>query len=252
MLSGTLLLTGTLLVSCVQSSPQNPSLPQIRAHPDSPAKPDTAKPDTAKPDTDTNTALALPDLIVDPNDLGAFLTVNTLDVKPDACELVDRCVGAAGARRVLRFLTTTANIGTADLVLGVPEDHPEHFSWSECDHEWKYAGFASYKLLDPSGNVAAVGGKSAFCIMDERNYAEDGSGPVYTCGTQGLSVGWADVYSAGLDCQWIDVTDVPAGDYTLEVSVAPNGMLAELSHDNNSASVPVSIAAPITAPITAP
>ena len=42
-----------------------------------------------------------------------------------------------------------------------------------------------------------------------------------TCSDQGIQAGWADVYGAHLDCQWIDVTDVPAGIYTLEIEVNP-------------------------------
>ncbi|MCA9697946.1 MAG: hypothetical protein KC431_10515, partial [Myxococcales bacterium] len=41
----------------------------------------------------------------------------------------------------------------------------------------------------------------------------------YTCYNQGLSLGWSDTYGAALDCQWIDVTDVAPGDYTLRMEV---------------------------------
>ena len=33
----------------------------------------------------------------------------------------------------------------------------------------------------------------------------------YDCAHQGISAGWADQYHKNLDCQWIDVTDVPDG-----------------------------------------
>lgn len=41
----------------------------------------------------------------------------------------------------------------------------------------------------------------------------------YTCGNMGISSGCYDVYGAGTQCQWIDVTDVPDGDYRLAVIV---------------------------------
>ena len=41
----------------------------------------------------------------------------------------------------------------------------------------------------------------------------------YGCGNMGISSGCGDIYDASLDCQWIDVTNVPAGDYTLVVRV---------------------------------
>jgi hypothetical protein len=41
----------------------------------------------------------------------------------------------------------------------------------------------------------------------------------YGCSNMGISSGCYDVYGAGTQCQWIDVTDVPDGDYRLAVIV---------------------------------
>jgi hypothetical protein len=35
----------------------------------------------------------------------------------------------------------------------------------------------------------------------------------YVCGNQGITSGWADLYSKNLSGQWIDITGVPDGDY---------------------------------------
>src|ERR1700722_16750147 len=40
------------------------------------------------------------------------------------------------------------------------------------------------------------------------------------CGSMcAVQAGWADIYQADLDCQWIDVTNIALGSYTLELEV---------------------------------
>jgi hypothetical protein len=42
-------------------------------------------------------------------------------------------------------------------------------------------------------------------------YVYGGGVVSFDCVHQGISEGWADQYHKNLDCQWIDVTDVPIG-----------------------------------------
>jgi hypothetical protein len=55
------------------------------------------------------------------------------------------------------------------------------------------------------------------------------------------------VYEADLPCQWIDVTDVPPGDYVLRATLnqpRPESalpVLVERDYDNNVVEVPVTI-----------
>lgn len=55
----------------------------------------------------------------------------------------------------------------------------------------------------------------------------------YTCLNQGISRGWADVYGRFLPCQWLDVTGLAPGDYTLRIVVNPLQTLVESDPTNN-------------------
>ncbi len=57
----------------------------------------------------------------------------------------------------------------------------------------------------------------------------------FNCGSgiQGISPNCGDLYSRYLDCQWIDITDVPTGFYLLQLTVNPDKLVAETDHGNN-------------------
>ncbi|WP_146155870.1 lysyl oxidase family protein [Enhygromyxa salina] len=186
-----------------------------------------------------------PDLTVLDWDLEVYTQL--IWVAPDSCSLYEGCVDGDGWRTVLRFDTKTANVGSRDLILGIPANHPDLFTYSPCHEHYHFDNYATYYLLD-GDDVVAAGHKQAFCLVDWESWAWDGLGPedrVYTCFNQGLSLGWSDTYAAQLDCQWIDVTDVPAGDYTLrmEINLPPEGKshstLVERRYDNNVLEIPV-------------
>ena len=72
-----------------------------------------------------------------------------------------------------------------------------------------------------TGTVMRTGHKQGFCLRDSTC---SGSGsPKYTCTDQGVSQGCGDVYDASLGCQYIDITGVPDGSYTLRLIVDPFG-----------------------------
>ncbi len=189
-------------------------------------------------------AAALPDLIVLPDRAAESARVEWTYFAPDSCALSDGCIMEAGWRRVLRFATVTANTGTADLVLGNPADNPD-FVYSECHDHYHFDGYADYRLLADDGTEAGSGHKQAFCLRDSERI--DTTDPtverieLYSCTNQGIQRGWADDYGANLDCQWIDVTDVAAGDYTLSIRVNASRALEELDYDNDSAEVSVMV-----------
>ena len=68
----------------------------------------------------------------------------------------------------------------------------------------------------------------------------------YGCSNMGISQGCGDIYTAGLDCQWIDITNVPDGRYTLVVRVnwdqSPDALgHYEIGYQNNWAQVCLNI-----------
>ncbi len=182
----------------------------------------------------------LPDVTVDADRLASDVFLTEEAFEADDCALLEGCVDAPGWRRLLRFTTTTPNIGTADLIVGDPTADPERFGWSECHSHYHLDGYVEYALLDGAGSPVATGRKQAFCLRDDEPLHAGGP-PKYHCGIQGISVGWADVYVGWLDCQWVDVTEVPAGVYTLRLTLDPDGLFRELDVANNVVTVPVTV-----------
>lgn len=194
--------------------------------------PGDADPDA--PDAPADAALLLPDLSPVPS-LMMATTITNDNFAAGSCELVEQCIGAPGTRRLLEFDTVTQNLGTADLVVGMPPPpgvSVPPFQWSPCHGHHHVTGYANYDLLDTNG-VVVSGHKQAFCILDTMPIMAGAPSQGYTCSKQGMSKGWADVYARGLPCQWIDITGVASGTYTLRVQINPDQTLIESDYTNN-------------------
>jgi len=170
------------------------------------------------------------DLQVDGNRVKGSLDTVTRTFSSSSCEVVEGSIAAAGTRRLLRFDVALINHANADLVIGSPTNvngpYFEFFQFSPCHGHYHIEGFTDYQLLNLDRSVAAFGHKQAFCLEDLIRY---GSLPShgYTCGNQGITAGWADLYSKFLSGQWVDITGVPDGDYILHVEVNAAGMVNE-------------------------
>lgn len=176
-----------------------------------------------------------PDLAVVAAEMDGTTAITDTTFTAQACELVEGCIAQPGTRRLLRFATVTENVGSGDLVLGQvppPGVSNEVFVWSPCHMHHHVAGYASYELRDASG-VVATGRKQGFCLEDDEQVTPLGPSHGYNCTFQGISPGWADVYGNGLPCQWIDITDVPSGAYSLRVVIDPSGALPDADPTNN-------------------
>jgi hypothetical protein len=177
-----------------------------------------------------------------------------------AGDVVEGCAEQTSGIDLLRFSVTSLNNGTADLTLGNPGcpspcvDHPLEIcanpeftcSPSAGHNHAHYLNYASYELLDGNSQAVVVGHKQGYCLLDSLCDA-----PKYTCGNQGITAGCADVYGANLGCQYLDITGLPAGNYTLRVRMDPFGRIPELNEGNNVTTVNVVIPSPTAPPPSA-
>jgi len=199
--------------------------------------PDAGEPDAGPGDLTINPARAIADLAIDTKLFAA-----------DACELDpdEDCVAAPGLRRLLYFAVETPNIGENDIFLGRPSPDNPNFVFSSCHGHYHFLGFAEYSLVDGDDKEIAAGRKQAFCLVDSEPFlpGADSKPAKYTCGFQGIQSGWSDVYAADLPCQFLDITDVPDGEYELILRVNNGDLLPETRRDNNEARIPISIGSP--------
>ncbi len=179
----------------------------------------------APPKTDT------PDLAVIAEGLGRNRIVYRY-IPADHCALVETCVGAPGWRRLLQFDGSLENVGGAALHLGAPDDAAlathNVFEYSACH------GHEHFRFYGDFEYAGARADKRAFCLLSTTRYGNHERSPLWhvydTCSTQGIAAGWGDDYFAGIDCQWIDVTDIELeAPLTADLTFAANpaGFLCE-------------------------
>jgi hypothetical protein len=186
------------------------------------------------------------DLTIDRADLLASMVIDQRTFQPTDCGLYEGCITTPGTRKLLRFDTAVVNSGTADLVIGDTSQNA-CFTYSNCHMHYHFRGVGVYTLYGADGKtVAAVGHKQGFCVDDTRAYPQLQPPPAnpakpYDCMNQGLHVGWEDLYPADIDCQWVDITGVPSGQYILSVKANAEHYLPESNYDNNEERVPVTI-----------
>ncbi len=207
----------------------------------------------------------------------------TVDLLPDIViresDLYDNQIVISGGRTQLRLSNATPNIGKGKLHLYGGTVNPNGtqnviqrvfrsngtffertagtFTYHASHNHIHFDGWCEYRLRtilvnDGVGPVVATGGKTSFCILDLG--VHDSTLPGYnpngefrSCGTttQGLSVGWLDIYSKNLDGQFIDITGVPNGTYWLESEADPDRLLLESNTANNATRIKVTIGQPL-------
>jgi hypothetical protein len=131
------------------------------------------------------------------------------------CDVQEGCVTGYGNRWIIGFSSKIDNIGEADYYIGNPSANPEMFSVVNCHGHTHYEGYGDYRLMDENGDLVPVGHKNGFCVMDLCGMGQ------YNCSDMGISSGCYDIYGAGTQCQWLDITEIPAGQYRFVALVNP-------------------------------
>lgn len=160
------------------------------------------------------------------------------------CWVQESCLNGYGTRDLIRFTTHIKNIGALDYFIGNPTNNPTQFSFGNCHGHPHYEGYAEYVLYKNTGVSVPIGFKNGFCVMDLE--CSGGGSAQYGCSNMGITAGCGDYYAAGLDCQWIDITDVTPGDYVLAVKInwdqSPDALgRYETDYANNWAQVCITI-----------
>lgn len=96
--------------------------------------------------------------------------------------------------------------------------------------------FAVFNIFNDKNEKVAEGHKASFCLED--NQCLPDVKPKYACanfGDQGISVNCSDIYRFNIDCQWIDITELEVGSYTIKISVNSEFKVPEMTFENNAA-----------------
>ena len=168
-------------------------------------------------------------------------------IPSDSCSIQEHCVGGSGWRRLLQFTASVQNKGGKPLVVGStdatsPLRLNNDFEFSACHGHFHFSHYGQFNFGSFPGD------KRAFCVESTSRWFNNEQVPLvhpYSCNNQGVETGWGDDYIAGVECQWVDITGVPAprkGNTTtlpLSFQFNPDRFLCEGTPVTNSAGTPL-------------
>jgi len=144
-----------------------------------------------------------------------------------------------------------------------PTSATTYYEPAAMHQHWHLLGFDRFQLRTQNGSTVVADRKNGFCLGDR--YAVPGANtpsmgtpegtladtladstckrrePSATDVTEGISVGQGDNYDYTVDYQWLDITKVASGTYTVVNTVNPDRSISESDYDNNSSSMAVSV-----------
>jgi len=185
-----------------------------------------------------------PDLAIGIEEYRNSVFLDTIYVDDD-CLLEESCVNGLGKRHIIRFTTAIFNVGNTDYVVGRLEEDVIGFSNDNCHEHWHRLGYAEYLLYGGAGKPEPLGFKNGFCVLDI-SCGDSEKNPKYSCDFMGITAGCFDVYDTSVECQWLDVTDVPDGDYTMVARINWNQLpdlrgKREKTFENNWAQICINL-----------
>jgi len=166
-------------------------------------------------------------------------------VAEDSCAIREQCVGGSGWRRLLLFDASIENSGAVPLSVGSvdpssPASQHNMFEFSECHQHYHFRHYGDFSYGSSPGD------KRAFCVESTDRYFNNEQTPLvhdFGCENQGVAVGWGDTYIAGVECNWIDITDLAISaqgtTQSLKFEVNPDKFLCEGKPRLDAAGQPV-------------
>ncbi len=172
------------------------------------------------------------------------VTIRTNETVGEA-DVAEGCAAATTKRTLIGFDHYAWNDGPANLTLGDPGcpdcSTPPPPICTNPLFECSLAGghghahlknFSSYTVTKKgSPTVILRGHKEGFCLVD--SFCNPGIQPGSSGSCNNLTAGCADIYGNGYGCQYVDITGLSHGEYTLHVELNPLRTITELSYDNN-------------------
>ena len=204
--------------------------------------------------------LDLPDLVPSKKHLvdsiKKYPMISKRTVQSLSCEIEEGCISnetishnPLSVRQLLKFTVFSYNFGLVD---AKPFANEQEWDYHTChSHYHSVEEFAIFDLLNLSGERVTESLKASFCLMDSSCIESFGQTRKYSCSpqtpksvrqtNQGITKGCGDAYGRSTPCQWLDVTDVPDGVYTLLITVNPSNGILELDYENNQLSCAISL-----------
>lgn len=160
-------------------------------------------------------------------------------------DVTEGCAASTSGRTLLAFDHTAWNDGPGDLSLGDPgcPDCESTFipvcsnPLFECSaaggHNHPHLrNFSAYTVTKRGSlNVELRGHKEGFCLMN--SICQPGITPPDGGTCNNLTAGCGDFYPSGLGCQYVDITALKPGKYTLRVELNPLRTITEANYLNN-------------------